>query len=159
MRRSARFHHLDEKKRCLCALLPDSGQFSKELGLPMNRPDVNHCRRLSLCWRRKRDQVVGFRRNHDSARTTAQVRNGKNNRSICLHINFSISAPASSGLAGYCRLIWPNLCTRHILFGLKPRGHHDWPYKATTWSMKLPLIGVGASSRFWAEFAVERLLG
>ncbi|SPE39863.1 hypothetical protein SBA3_3450012 [Candidatus Sulfopaludibacter sp. SbA3] len=37
-------------------------------------------------------------------------------------------------LAGYRFLarfsvVRSNLCTRHILFGLEPRGHHDWPYK------------------------------
>jgi hypothetical protein len=30
-------------------------------------------------------------------------------------------------LAGFFALIWSNLCMRHILFGLEPRGHHDWP--------------------------------
>jgi hypothetical protein len=30
-------------------------------------------------------------------------------------------------LAGIFRVIWSNLCTRHIPDKLKPRGHHDWP--------------------------------
>ena len=32
-------------------------------------------------------------------------------------------------MAGLCRLIWSNLCTRHVPAKLTPRGRHDWPDK------------------------------
>src|ERR1700683_1718514 len=54
---------------------------------------------------------------------------GKKTGQICLREKTSVSDLESSSLAGFFALIWSNLCTRHILFGLKPRGHHDWPYK------------------------------
>jgi hypothetical protein len=56
---------------------------------------------------------------------------GENNRSKSACTKVSVSDLESSGLAGYCRLIRPNLCTRHIRKDLTPRGHHDWPYKPT----------------------------
>ena len=34
-----------------------------------------------------------------------------------------------SRLAGFLPFIWSNLCTRHILNKLTPRGHEDWPDK------------------------------
>jgi hypothetical protein len=54
---------------------------------------------------------------------------GKKTGQICLREKPSVSDLESSSLAGFFALIWSNLCTRHILFGLEPRGHHDWPYK------------------------------
>src|SRR5580658_11052393 len=57
---------------------------------------------------------------------------GKKTGQICLREKPSVSDLESSSLAGFFALIWSNLCTRHILFGLKPRGHHDWPYKGVS---------------------------
>src|ERR1700687_1095613 len=39
----------------------------------------------------------------------------------------SLNDLESNRLAGIFRVIWSNLCTRHIPDKLKPRGHHDWP--------------------------------
>jgi hypothetical protein len=58
------------------------------------------------------------------------LQDGENNRSKSAWANFSVSDLQSSSLAGYCRLIRSNLCTRHILNKLTPRGHHYWPDKA-----------------------------
>jgi len=41
--------------------------------------------------------------------------------------DFSLNDLESNRLAGILRVIWSNLCTRHIPDKLKPRGHHDWP--------------------------------
>ena len=56
----------------------------------------------------------------------------------------SVSDLESSSLAGFFALIWSNLCTRHILFGLEPRGHHDWPHKGIMQPSKsLPSLNAG----------------
>jgi hypothetical protein len=54
---------------------------------------------------------------------------GKKTGQICW-CELRVTDLESSSLAGFFALIWSNLCTRHILFGLEPRGHHDWPYKS-----------------------------
>src|ERR1700687_1024602 len=41
--------------------------------------------------------------------------------------DYSLNDLESNRLAGIFRVIWSNLCTRHIPDKLKPRGHHDWP--------------------------------
>jgi hypothetical protein len=41
--------------------------------------------------------------------------------------SFSVNDLESNRLAGIFRVIWSNLCTRHIPDKLKLRGHHDWP--------------------------------
>ena len=41
--------------------------------------------------------------------------------------DISLNDLESNRLAGIFRVIWSNLCTRHIPDKLKPRGHHDWP--------------------------------
>ena len=56
---------------------------------------------------------------------------GENSRPKSACTDFSASDLKSSGLAGYCRLMRSNLCTRHIQKKLTPRGHHDWPHKTT----------------------------
>jgi hypothetical protein len=54
---------------------------------------------------------------------------GKKTGQICWREKPSVSGLESSSSAGFFALMWSNLCTRHILFGLEPGGHHDWPYK------------------------------
>lgn len=54
-----------------------------------------------------------------------------------LALDLSVSDLKSGSLAGYFRLIRSILCTRHIQKKLTPRGHHDWPYKATSRSFGL----------------------
>jgi len=48
-----------------------------------------------------------------------------------------IRAAGRTWWAAACRSVWPNWMakwwdTRHTQEKLTPRGHHDWPYKATT---------------------------
>ena len=52
---------------------------------------------------------------------------GKKTVQICRREKLSVSDLESSSLAGFCALIWSNLCTRDIPDKLTPRGHHDWP--------------------------------
>jgi ankyrin repeat protein len=50
-------------------------------------------------------------------------------------------------LAGFFAFIWSNLCTRHILGNLTPRGHHDWPDKRRDAAMVRLLMENGADAR------------
>src|SRR5207245_5907540 len=43
--------------------------------------------------------------------------------------DFQRKRPRMSGLAGSLPFIRSNLCTRHILNKITPRGHEDWPDK------------------------------
>ena len=55
-------------------------------------------------------------------------------------------------MAGYCRLMRSNLCTRHIQKKLT-RGHHDWPDKATRRTggfPQLPTTGLRDNFPHWA---------
>ena len=77
------------------------------------------------------------------------------NRPKCLNPNLKPKRYKIRHLAGFCRLIWSNLCTRHIQRKLTPRGHHDWPDKATTRPIGLllhnDLPGALASCNFKCE--------
>jgi hypothetical protein len=43
--------------------------------------------------------------------------------------DFQRKRPRMNGLAGSLPFIRSNLCTRHILKKITPRGHEDWPDK------------------------------
>jgi hypothetical protein len=51
------------------------------------------------------------------------------NRPFGLLRNLSVSDIRIKPMAGFSAFIWSNLCTRHILSELTPRGHQYWPDK------------------------------
>jgi integrase len=64
-------------------------------------------------------------------------------------------------LAGYCRFVRSNLCTRHILNRLTPRGHDDWPDKSEKMRQLYVEAGIeGKRTHEWRDtLAIEVLEG
>src|SRR5260370_38325039 len=66
--------------------------------------------------------------------------------------DFQRKRPRMNGLAGSLPFIRSNLCTRHILNKITPRGHEDWPDKRclrTAWDPATRPVDV--RWRFWKE--------
>jgi hypothetical protein len=76
-----------------------------------------HARNLQGTYRAIRQQAAPMTASDISKYTGQSVRAA----------DYSLNDLESNRLAGIFRVIWSNLCTRHIPDKLKPHGHHDWP--------------------------------
>src|SRR5258708_28997490 len=76
--------------------------------------------------------------------------------------DFQRKRPRMNGLAGSLPFIRSNLCTRHILNKITPRGHEDWPDKRRSVDTRCRIgrnPGSLAPFRLLASQAPSRLRG